>query len=387
MKITLTAAKSLMILGAAALLCLPSAAEAKKKEKISDPRLKAVQSMSKPVKEAQFVVKGASLATAHRAVQGFDLTEDGTFWFSQPGNISKRQQGLTKVHEMYIVKGTGKGKQKMTLRYFGNGTGLAVEHAEDGDYVWVGSNATKRKNKIKDDYIRTRSISRIPYKAGEELDGGYAGETYYMGGAYYCYPTVKVAEDIFGVATSSRGNVTINIYSLKEARTLPDTEITVKTNWKGENIGEELETVSRKENIKDLESLEPKANFTIDKPEKEKANMAKDINSYPFRGFDADKDYIYFVEGNSNKGKLTENGPSAAYITVFDHSGKVVLPRRRISVIGDSYILKTLGLTSTGYADIEGIKVRDGKIYIVFSAYGKNAKGKNVHKACVVKYE
>lgn len=377
-----SAAKNLLIVSALALLCVPSEAIAKKKEKITDPRLKAVQAMSKPVKEAQFVVKGATLATAHRALQGFDVTEDGTFWFSQPGNIGKKQPGLTKVHEMYIVKGTGRAKQKMTLRYFGNGTGLAVEHAEDGDYVWVGTNGTKWR----DSYLRTRSISRIPYAAGEELNEGYAGETYYMGGALYCYPAVNVADDILGVATSKVGNVTINIYSLKEARELPNTDIKIKTVWKGENVGEEQETVVRKENIKDLESLDPKANFTISKPEKENANKAKDINSHSFRGFDVDKDYVYFVEGNHNKGKLAD-GPSAAYITVFDHSGNVVLPRRRISVIGDSYIQKTLGLTETGYADIQGVKVHDGKVYIAFSAYGKNSKGKNVHKACVVKYE
>ena len=383
MKITLSAAKCLMMLGAAALLCIPAETDAKKKEKITDPRLKAVQSMSKPVKEAQFVVKGASLATAHRAVQGFDVTEDGTFWFSQPGNIGKKQPGITKVHEVYVVKGVGKGKQKMTMRYFGNGTGMAVEHADDGDYVWIGTNGTKWHGH----YMRTRTISRIPYEAGAELNDGYAGETYYMGGAIYCYPAVNVADDILGVATSSRGNVTINLYSLREARALPNTDVKIKTVWKGENIGEEQETVVRTENIKDLESLEPKANFTISKPDKENANKAKDINSYSFKGFDVDKDYIYFVEGNHNKGKMEENGPSAAYVTVFDHSGKVVLPRRRISVVGDSYILKTLGLTSTGYADIQGIKVHDGKVYICFSAYGKNSKGKNVHRACVVKYE
>ena len=381
MKITLSAVKSLLVVGTAALLCMPSEAVAKK-ETISDPRLKAVQSMSKSVKETQFVVKGATLATAHRAVQGFDITEDGTPWFSQPGNIGKKQPGLTKVHETYIVKGTGRNKQKMTLRYFGNGTGMAVEHAEDGDYIWIGSNGTKWH----DHYMRTRSVSRIPYNAGTELNEGYAGETYFMGGARYCYPAINVADDILAVATSNVGNVTINIYSLKEARELPNTNIKIKTVWKGENIGEEQETVSRTENIKDLESLDPKANFTIYKPEKEKANKAKDVNSYNFRGFDVDKDYVYFLEGEHNKGKA-ENGPSVAYITVFDHSGKVVLPRRRISVIGDGYILNTLGLTSTGYADVEGVKVHNGKVYIVFSTYGLNSKNKNVHRANVVVYE
>lgn len=109
----------------------------------------------------------------------------------------------------------------MTLRYFGNANSLAVEHAEDGDYVWIGSCATKwHKN-----YNRTRAVSRIPFAAKTEINDGYAGETYYMGGDYYCWPAVDAANDILSVVTQKAGAVTFNIYSLSEARALPDTEI------------------------------------------------------------------------------------------------------------------------------------------------------------------
>ena len=115
-------------------------------------------------------------------------------------------------------------------------------------------------------------------------------------------------------------------------------------------------------------------------------NPMKDINYFNFRGFDADKDYIYFVEGAHNKGNYNANGPSNAFITVFDHAGNVVLPRRRISVIADKYMLNLLGLTTTGYADICGIKVHDGKIYIAFSTYNKSGD-KAGHRANIVRYQ
>lgn len=375
-------AKGLTALTLAVALCLPAGVAAKpKKEKPTDPRLLAIMSMSKTVKSTQFVVKGVSLATNSRAVQGFDVADDGaTLWYSQPGNIGKNQPGLTKIHENYIIKGKGRSGERMTLRYFGNANSLAVEHAEDGDYVWIGSCATKWHKS----YSRTRAISRIPFADKSEFNDGCAGETYYMGGSYYCWPAVDAANDILSVATSKAGAVTFNIYSLSEARALPDTEIRMKTVWKGENIGEEEETVHRTVKGKDLTTLDPVSSFTIAKPKKDEGNPQKDINYYTFRGYDIDKDYVYFVEGNPNKSDAST--PSNAYVTVFDHSGKVVLPRRRISVIGDKYILNQLELSSDGYADISGIKVRDGKVYIAFSTYNKTGNRKG-HRANIVKYE
>lgn len=122
------------------------------------------------------------------------------------------------------------------------------------------------------------------------------------------------------------------------------------------------------------------------KPKKDEGNPMKDINYFTFRGYDIDKDYIYFVEGNHNSGNYNANGPSNAFVTVFDHSGNVVLPRRRISVIADKYMLNLLGLTPQGYADISGIKVRDGKVYIAFSTYNTSGDKKG-HRANIVKYE
>lgn len=377
-------AKGLTALTLAVALCLPAGIVAKpKKEKITDPRLLKIMSMTKPVKESQFVAKGVALATNTRAVQGFDVSDDAeTLWYSQPGNIGKNQPGLTKVHENYIIKGKGRSGERMTLRYFGNASSLAVEHAEDGDYIWIGSCATKWHNS----YVRTRAVSRIPFSAKGEINDGYAGETYYMGGEYYCWPAVDAADDLLSVVTQKAGTVTFNIYSLSEARALPDTEIRLKSVWKGENIGEEEETIVRTIKGKDLTALDPISCFTVAKPKKDEGNPLKDINYYTFRGYDIDKDYIYFVEGNHNKGNYNANGPSNAFVTVFDHSGKVVLPRRRISVIADKYMLNLLGLSSQGYADISGIKVRDGKVYIAFATQG-TVNNKKVMRANIVKYE
>lgn len=352
-----------------------------KKEKITDPRLLTIVKMSKPVKEEQLVKKNVKLATVHRAVQGFDVTDNGaTFWYSQPGNIGKQQPGLTKVQENYIMRGSA--KERMLLEYFGGANSLAVEQAADGDYFWIGSNGTKFHGA----YQPTYTFSRIKFEAGKQVNKCCDGETYYVGGERYCYPAVNAEQDILAVATQKQGVVTIRVYKLSEARSLPNTEVTLPTiKWKGEVIGEEEETVTRTVACKDLTKLDPLGQFTLAKPSKDGGNPQKDVNFYSFRGFDVDKDYVYFVEGNHNKGDM-KNGPSNAYVTVFDHSGSVVLPRRRIHVIGDQYMLDNWGIINTGYADIGGIKVKGNTAYIIFAANNKAGKNKGF-RATVVKYE
>lgn len=356
-----------------------------KKESVSDPRLLTVQSMTKATKESQFVKKGVYMRTKYRAGCGVAVSPDeATIYYSQPGDINKLKPGFTRVHENYIVRTNSGKKDFMTLRYFGNSNSIAVEHAADGDYIWVSSNGSKFNGA----YGHTRTISRIKYEAGAELNNGYAGETYYMGGARYCWPALDVENDILGVATQAKGEVTINIYTLSEARTLPDTEVKIKTTWKGENMNETEETVVRTIKCKDLTTLEPIATFVIPKPAKESVDYTKDINSFTFRAWDLDKDYVYFVEGNHNAGNMKANGPSRAFITVFDYAGRVAMERRRIQAVHDQYLLESLFITPYGYADVGGFCVNGSKMYVMFSVNNNTTREgfKNGFRAVTVRY-
>ncbi len=385
-------AKGLLVVALTAIFCVATDAtvsaqkkkkEKAKKEKITDPRLLTVMSMTKMSKESQYIVKNRALKTNHRAVQGFDISADGTMWYSQPGQIGKNQQGLTKIHENYIVRIKDGKRETMTLRYFGGANNIAIENAADGDYIWIGSNGDKWHGH----YHRTRTISRVPFTVDGEANNGYAGETYYLGGnsARYTWPSIDVENDLLCVSTQNAGAVTVHIYNLTEARSLSDSNIKLKTTWKGEMVGEDEETVVRTIKAKDLTTLEPLYTFTIAKPDKETADPAKVPNYYTYRALDIDKDYVYFVEGQHNKGN--KKVESKGYITVFDHAGRVVLPKRRIQAIHDMYLLENIGITPNGYADVAGIQVKGSTIYILFAAQNIDSRGKKVLRANVVKYE
>ena len=63
----------------------------------------------------------------------------------------------------------------MKLQWFGHGTLLVAERADDGDYVWVNSNGTLSGT----DYTNNLTFSRIRYQKGAVLSH-YAGDTFYM---------------------------------------------------------------------------------------------------------------------------------------------------------------------------------------------------------------
>ena len=53
-----------------------------------------------------------------------------------------------------------------------------------------------------------------------------------------------------------------------------------------------------------------------------------------------------------------------AYVTVFNYSGKIVVPRTEVAAVADKAGLAAAGLTTTGYAEGESLKVRGGKLYL-----------------------
>ena len=55
---------------------------------------------------------------------------------------------------------------------------------------------------------------------------------------------------------------------------------------------------------------------------------------------------------------------SRAYVTTFDYSGDIVVPRTEVSAIADRAALNSFGLTTTGYAEGESLKVKAGKLYL-----------------------
>lgn len=66
---------------------------------------------------------------------------------------------------------------------------------------------------------------------------------------------------------------------------------------------------------------------------------------------------------------------SLTYVTIYDFAGNVVERRTAVTAASDLQTLASLGITASGYMEAEGIKVRNGKLYLGFASRDSKTDG------------
>ena len=141
--------------------------------------------------------------------------------------------------------------------------------------------------------------------------------------------------------------------------------------------GQQEQTVEQSINVKDLTNLTPISTFTV-----APSNNKTQLNSYAFQGFDISDGKLYFYEGEGNDNKI-ENGPSNAYLTIFDYmEGKVVSERAKVNAISNIADLNKFNITATGYMEAEGIKMKNGILYLGFASRSTD----DIRRANILQY-
>lgn len=293
--------------------------------------------------------KGVQLIR-NSVMQCFDVDSKGEIYYVQIAG--------TDAHKLHIIRGAANQApaDHMTLRWFGHGTNMAVEEQGSDRYIWIGSNGNKLDN---GSYSQSQTVSRIRYEAGKTFDH-CTGETFYLEGKRNVHPAVDVASDMLAITSSTTGLREFHIYRLHEAMALPEREISLTVTSGGED-GTQETTETRTIKVRKLDQLTPVGRFTVNS-----GKSGNDLGYYDFQGFDCTNGIIYFYEGtgNDNDGKK----PSAAYVTLLDRTGTQTHPRTGIGAIADIQTLSTAGITSTGYMEAEGIKMKNGSLWLGFAS-------------------
>ena len=110
---------------------------------LQEPPLDPSAALAAPLSDEIIYSKNVLLYAPRRIMQGFDLTESGSIYYSQVGS-----DGAT----LNICRAAGPGLNAQTdcmiLKYFGHGTQIVAEEASDGKtYVWLNSNASVRASR------------------------------------------------------------------------------------------------------------------------------------------------------------------------------------------------------------------------------------------------
>ena len=140
---------------------------------LQEPPLDPSAALAAPLSDGIIYSKNVLLYAPRRIMQGFDLTESGSIYYSQVGS-----DGAT----LNICRAAGPGLNAqsdcMILKYFGHGTQIVAEEASDGKtYIWLNSNASVDKS---GEYGDNWSVSRVEFVPGATSDAGYAGETFFL---------------------------------------------------------------------------------------------------------------------------------------------------------------------------------------------------------------
>lgn len=82
--------------------------------------------------------------------------------------------------------------------------------------------------------------------------------------------------------------------------------------------------------------------------------------------------------GNDNNGKTA----SVAYVTLLDLTGAQAYPRMKVGAIADMQALTTADITATGYMEAEGIKMKNGSLWLGFASRSSD----DIRRANIFRY-
>ena len=161
---------------------------------------------------------------------------------------------------------------------------------------------------------------------------------------------------------------------------LPMSAVTLQSLTYGGGAADDPQvTESPKIYARDLRKLTPLGEFGI--PNQSLAETPDDVSYYAWQGFEVNDGLIYYFEGEGKN----DGTPSAAYVTIYDFAGNVVERRTAVTAASDLQTLASLGITASGYMEAEGIKVRNGKLYLGFASRDSKTDGSK-YRANVFEY-
>lgn len=248
----------------------------------------------------------------------------------------------------------------MTLKYFGHGTQIVAEEASDGKtYIWLNSYASVDSS---GEYGDNWSVSRVEFVPGALLEAGYAGETFFLNkdGQYDQQVAIDFPARRLLVGSRKSGVRYFWIFDLDEALALP-----LKTMTATVTVGSAgSDPVTREIRARDLNDCRVLGSFSV-----------------PARVGQGERRLLLFPPGARGR-------PVTTFIfTRGTPSKRVRIPSRRkpmsrysitaarsscrvpeVAAVADAAGLAAAGLTTTGYAEGESLKVRDGKLYLGVAA-------------------
>ena len=347
------------------------------------PRARSITGVDAAFTEENIYDLGHKL-TQDWGIQQFGIDKDGNIYYA---SVSGNNTRIDKTSPSVSKSGSVSVLGTMDFTYVGHLTGMAVEDAPDGTYLWIPEYSDKSGS-----YYGMKTIGRVKYTSGASYAPNAPEiEHYYLPTDFRSTMNVAIDQEHDRLAicfwegghNGSKSDLfgrRVRIYSLSEAK-----ELTPKACNLTSNIADGLSTTI---NAKDLRELDPLAE--IGTPWSITKSWPDQINYYGWQGFDYYDGMVYFLEGARDAG----NGRSIAALTTYeckdgffpadsalpetgnwpDAGGVLAEPRCFIRIVSEPETLATFGITSTGVAEVEGVSVWKGNLCVGVLSKGFNGE-------------
>ena len=284
--------------------------------------------------------------------QGFDFNEDKSImYFSQVTSGHRNTIGWGP--RTRLTKDPAVTPNMMTLYYYSHANNIRYEKGSDGaDYLWIGNYGTINSESK---YTSPQILSRIKLQKGKALKPEDASENFYFG-----VKNLHASFDLPNDQISIYAGYKVKVYRLSEVLKTPVTTVTLEAiTYGGDDAPDPRRTYTPSIKAHDCRTLTPLYSFSYN-------YSPKSWQTYCIHNGKA-----YFFTCKTN----IDGWAYKSVIDIIDFKGNKVKADIYQPFSMDLESLVQYGFTDaeTKYMENEGILIRDGVMYLMYTA--KNKEG------------
>lgn len=242
-------------------------------------------------------------------------------------------------------------QQYMHLKYFGHGDNMFVERCDDGDYLWISNYGTLESGQT-NRYTDSQILSRVRFQDGVTMLPSQSTDNYWMPGKKRIIAAYD--EDTGTIAIWCRYSESwVYVYDLETIKAAP---IETKTLNYYISYGNPAVTERPTVRARDLSLITPIHSFKM-----------------PFynvpQGYDWHHGKLWVMQGDGAEADEVASGKAKNWATAYlINSQGTILESASVPWVANLDLLASEGLTDLGYFEPEGIKIKDGILYLGFAS-------------------
>ena len=258
----------------------------------------------------------------------------------------------------------------MHLKYYGHGDNMFVERASDGDYLWTSNYGTLESGET-NRYSESQVLSRIKFSPNKTVLPEDSNFNCVIPGMKRLIAAYDADNGNVGIwCRDASGAAWFYVFPMEDIKAAKAESIQLSFS---RTYGSPKVTDTPTVYARNLSKLTPLFKFQMP------------FNNVP-QGYDYHHNKIYFMRGDGAELEEREAGTNKNWARVYYISPQTAKTLVQVDLpwVNDVSLLKSENITDLGYFEPEGIKLKDGYIYIGFAS--KDAGSSPERRVNIFKY-